>query len=404
MNQSLSMSELLSSAQIVLVAGAGGVGKTTTAAALATYAAADLGRKTLVITVDPARRLASSLGIGELGSEPREVDLGELGSTKGRLYASMIDMKASWDEMIERCSPDTATAAKILANPIYSSVSSRFVQSHDYIAVESLFELYSRHTFDLIVVDTPPSRSAIDFLEAPKRMEEFFSSRLLRWLTVPRRSRLFSSAFKPFYTIAEKILGSGFLEDISEFFLDFQRLHESFVTRARSVTQLLRDPQSYFVVVTTAEEGPTSEALFFAGELQRRQMRLGAILINRALPNSIFSQASSGLAHSIADSPEAVVAPVLHVVQKDNLIQDRGDAPLATLASEEQVLGRVLVEMANCYQGLQSIKEMEAIQQGRLAAHEEIVHLAPYLEGDVTTISKLYTLGSSLLQDSDPLR
>ncbi len=186
---------LLASREIVVTCGPGGVGKTTTAAAAGAVAAAKLGGKVLVITVDPARRLADALGLrGGIGNEAVEVPASVFESAGvrplGELSVAMLDMKRSWDDLVKRPAPDDLTRERILSNPLYRDISTRFVQSHDYIAMERLFELHSEGVYDLIVVDTPPSRNALDFLDAPERMADFFSSKLLRWLIAPYRSRL----------------------------------------------------------------------------------------------------------------------------------------------------------------------------------------------------------------------
>ena len=154
----------------------------------------------------------------------------------GELWAAMLDTKESWDSLIRLHAPDERTRDEILANPLYRNISGRFVQSHDYIAMERLFEIHAEGNYDLIVVDTPPTRNALDFLDAPERMAEFFSSRLLRWLIVPYRSRLVNFASKPFYQIADRILGTQFLADIAEFFILFQSMYDGFVERARPCT------------------------------------------------------------------------------------------------------------------------------------------------------------------------
>ena len=154
----------------------------------------------------------------------------------------MLDTKQSWDDLSAATPPTQATRDAILANPLYQNITGRFVQSHDYIAMERLYDLHSSGTYDLIVVDTPPTRNAIDFLEAPDRMADFFSSRLLRWLTAPARSRVVNLASKPFYTVADRILGSQFLQDIAEFFLLFQSMYDGFVERAEAVERILAGP------------------------------------------------------------------------------------------------------------------------------------------------------------------
>ena len=190
----------------------------------------------LVVTVDPARRLAHALGLRQ-GSGVERVRNSAFqaagAAPRGELWAEMLDAKQSWDTLVTRHAPDPATARRILDNPLYQDISSRFVQSHDYIAVERLYELHSEGNYDLIVVDTPPTRNALDFLLAPERTADFFSSRLLRLLTVPYKSRLADVASRPFYYVADRVIGSQFLEDIAEFFILFQTLSDGFVQRAR---------------------------------------------------------------------------------------------------------------------------------------------------------------------------
>ena len=220
---------LLAAKEIVVACGPGGVGKTTTAAAAAAMAAVEHGGKVLVLTVDPARRLADALGLEGIGNDelriPDEAFAGAAASPRGELWAAMLDTKETWDDLIRAHAPDAADARQILANPLYQNISGRFVQSHDYIAMERLYEIHSEGDYDLIVVDTPPTRNALDFLDAPQRMADFFSSRLLRWLIVPYRSRLVNVASRPFYQVADRILGTQFLADISEFFILFQTMY-----------------------------------------------------------------------------------------------------------------------------------------------------------------------------------
>src|ERR671917_1367317 len=187
----------------------------------------------------------------------------------------MLDTKQSWDELVRSHAPDAATRDAILANPLYDNITGRFVQSHDYIAMERLYEIHASGRYDLIVVDTPPTRNAIDFLEAPERMADFFSSRLLRWLLAPYRSRIMSVASKPFYQIADRILGSAFLQDIAEFFMLFQSMYEGFVERARAVERVLEDRRTTFVVVSTLEDAPVREAEFFIDALSGKRLHLG---------------------------------------------------------------------------------------------------------------------------------
>ncbi|HEV7537013.1 MAG TPA: ArsA-related P-loop ATPase, partial [Acidimicrobiia bacterium] len=269
-----SLDQLLAAKSIAIFCGPGGVGKTSVAAASAAVAASRLGGKVLVVTVDPARRLADALGLSALGNLERPVPAERLKAAglevkDGLLWAAMLDTKQSWDDLVLRHARDEETAYRILENRLYHNITARFVQSHDYIAMERLHEIHAEGGYDLIVVDTPPTRNAIDFLEAPERMADFFGSRLLRWLTMPYRvggkrgARMVNLASKPFYQVADRILGGQFLEDIGEFFLNFQTMYEGFVTRARSVEALLHDRRTTFVVVSTLEAAPLREAEFF---------------------------------------------------------------------------------------------------------------------------------------------
>ena len=199
-----------------------------------------------------------------------------------------------------RHAPDAATAEKILANPMYQNISGRFAQCHEYIAMERLYELHAEGEYDLIVVDTPPTRNALDFLDAPQRMADFFSSRLLRWLIVPYRSRLVNVASRPFYQVADRILGSQLLEDIAEFFILFQSMYNGFVERAEAVTRLLSTARTTFMVVTTLEAMPVREAEFFSTELTPRKLHLGTVVLNKVLPEYLRDAKTDKLAQSHA--------------------------------------------------------------------------------------------------------
>src|SRR6266508_5773593 len=208
-NPAPTLDQLLAAKEIVIHCGSGGVGKTTTAAAAATMAAVHHGGKVLVLTVDPARRLANALGLEQFGNVETNIPVEAFAAAgvepRGELWAAMLDTKQSWDDLIRRHAPDARTRDAILENPLYQNISGKFVQSHEYIAMERLYEIHLEGNYDLVVVDTPPTRNALDFLEAPNRMADFFSSRFLRMLTVPYRSRLVNMASKPFYQVADRI-------------------------------------------------------------------------------------------------------------------------------------------------------------------------------------------------------
>ncbi len=377
---------LLASKEMVLVLGSGGVGKTTIAAALGLAAAVEQGGRVLVLTVDPAKRLADALGVGALGNVATRVPdaaFEAAGVTpRGELWAAMLDTKAGWDELIRRHAPDAKVRDAVLSNPLYQNITGRFVHSHDYLAMEQLHDLHASGEYDLVVVDTPPSRNALSVLDAPARMREFFGSRLLRWLTVPYRSRLFTVASKPFYQIADRVLGSGFLRDIADFFVLFQAMEKGFVARAEEVEALLGDARSTFLVVSTLETAPAHEALYLARELLARDYDLGAIVANRVLPSALTRRGAATAAKRLATA--AADGPLVPAVA----------AALATSgpAVDERTVRDVLTEVAARFHDVALVAAREAERRAELAALAPQVLDVPSLDTDVNDIGGLLTL------------
>lgn len=380
------LATLMATKEIIVTCGSGGVGKTTTAAALAVTAAARQPGRVLVVTVDPARRLADALGVGGLGNTARQVprerfvDAGV--EPKGELFAAMLDTKQSWDDLVRRHAPDPSTASQILTNPLYENIAGRFAQGHEYIAMERLYEIHNEGEYDLVVVDTPPSRNAIDFLDAPDRLAEFFSSRLLRWLIVPYRSRMISAASRPFYQIADRILGTQFLKDIGEFFLAFQSMYDGFVERAEAVSRLLRDDVTAFVVVTTLEAGPALEAQFFVDKLRERQLHCAAVVANKVLPAMLLDDRATDGAAALRRRAHELVA---------ELAKDTDDA-IARARAE-----RVIEEVATNYEKYAQIACRQEEIFGRLRAINAVTATAPLLAEEVTDLPGLLELGRRLL-------
>lgn len=373
-----------------MVCGSGGTGKTTVSASLGAIAATQLGARVLVLTVDPARRLATALGLGPLGSTEVRVDPEVLraalpaspaAAPHGELWVAMLDTKAGWDDLIRRHAPDAALRDQVLANPLYQNITGRFVHSHDYLAMERLHELHASGRYDLVVIDTPPSRNALDLLDAPGRMKEFFGSRLLRWLTVPYRSRLFTVASKPFYQVADRVLGSRFLQDIAEFFVLFQTMEKGFVRRADEVERLFVDPRTAFVVVSTLEAAPAYEAAFLARELQHRHMSLGAIVLNRTLPSSFRAPGAATSARQLAASldDEAFVAEIAAVADVD--------------AAQART---VLAEVSERFHDIAVVARREAERRSELESIGALTVTAPTLDHDVTDLAALLELGAHL--------
>jgi anion-transporting ArsA/GET3 family ATPase len=378
-----SMEQLLAAKEIVVACGSGGVGKTTTAASVAAMAAVRMGGRVLVLTVDPARRLANALGLEGFGNIEKPVPASaftDAGVTpRGELWAAMLDTKQSWDNLVMNHAPDKDTAQRILDNPLYQNVSGRFVQSHDYIAMERLFEIHTGGQYDLIVVDTPPTRNALDLLEAPKRMADFFSSRFLRLLIAPYRSRLVNMASRPFYQVADRILGSQFLQDIAEFFILFQTMYAGFVQRAEAVDRLLHDRRTTFIVVSTLESAPLHEAEFFVDALRDKKFHLGAVVLNKVLPAYLLDTTAAKVAERMMKDGGAIA-----------------DQVAARVDCDRELVERVLVEIGENFLRFQLVAQREAEQQAELAVAPEVVAPVPYFESDIYDLKGLLQLGEQI--------
>ncbi len=384
--------QLLAAKEMVLVCGSGGTGKTTIAAALGAQAAAEVGGRVLVLTVDPARRLATALGLqaGAIGETarydapvavPKEAFTKAGVTPRGELFVAMLDTKKGWDELVRRHAPDAKLRDQVLANPLYKNITSRFVHSHDYIAMERLHELHASGTYDLVIIDTPPSRNALDLLDAPGRMKDFFGSRLLRWLTVPYRSRLFTVASKPFYQVADRILGSRFLQDIAEFFMLFQAMEPGFVKRAGEVERLLTDDRTSFVVVSTLEAAPAHEARFLVAELQRRQMPLGALVLNRTLPEGIREPAAAKAADLLRQRIDST---------------DLADALAAVTGDPATDVRDVLGEVADRFHEVAVVAAREADRRRELTGLAPVVCDVPTMADDVHDLAGLLAIAAHL--------
>jgi anion-transporting ArsA/GET3 family ATPase len=250
--------------------------------------------------------------------------------------------------------------------------------------MERLHEIHQDGEYDLIVVDTPPSRNAIDFLEAPQRMADFFGGRLLRWLTLPYRlggkrgARLVNMAGKPFYQVADRLLGSQFLEDIAEFFLNFQSMYDGFVARAKAVERLLRDRRTTFVVVSTLEAAPLREAEFFMSELAKRRLHLGAVVLNRTLPDTFLDPQNFSAAQALAKDPQGAAAAVAG---------SPGDEPTYT---------RVLQTIGESYLNFSVVARREAELRSGLAVAPDMVLRVPYFESDISDLGGLVRIADHL--------
>jgi anion-transporting ArsA/GET3 family ATPase len=314
--------------RIIVCCGSGGVGKTTTAAAVG-LRAAERGRHVVVLTVDPARRLAQSMGLSSLDNTPRLVagvqggGDGTDGDGSGSLHAMMLDMKRTFDEIVEQHA-DPDRAAQILANPFYQSLSSSFAGTQEYMAMEKLGQLRRAQEWDLIVVDTPPSRSALDFLDAPQRLSRFLDGKLLRLLTAPAKVggraylRVLNAGFGMVTGVLTKILGTQVLRDVQTFVAALDTMFGGFRERAEYTYQLLRAPGTSFLVVAAPEPDALREASYFVERLAQERMPLAGLLLNRVQTapasrlSAARSQAAAETLQGAGSHPLAVTALRLH--------------------------------------------------------------------------------------------
>ncbi|HEY5272791.1 MAG TPA: ArsA-related P-loop ATPase [Acidimicrobiales bacterium] len=379
--------DLGSGVSLIVACGPGGVGKTTTAAALGLAAAVRLDARVLVLTVDPARRLADALGLSGIGNDVSEVpasffrDAGV--KAKGSLSVAMLDASASWDHLIRSTAKSAAEADEIIANPLYRNITTRFSRGHEYIAMERIFELVQTGDYDLLVLDTPPSQSAVDLLDAPERMADFFSSRLLGWLTAPLRSRLLNFATRPFTALADRVLGTQFLTDTSRFFLLLQGMYDGFVARSNKVSALFQSPSTAFLVVTTPEVIPMQEAERFLGVLSERKLHLAKVITNRVLPASLVDVSTRRLAERLATSDVDL--------STETPWHDLGD---------KAAIRRVLGAIGDNYMNFAALAGMQRILLDAFAKdHHEAIEV-PHLLDEVVDAANLLRIGNLLFEDA----
>jgi anion-transporting ArsA/GET3 family ATPase len=268
------LTSLLADKRIVICAGSGGVGKTTTAAAIG-LGMAERGLRVAVVTIDPARRLANALGLEQLGDEPHRVPV----AADGELWAMMLDVKRTFDALIERLAPDARTRDEVLANRIYQQLSSAVAGSQEFTAIAKLYDLDQEGDFDLLVLDTPPSRNALDFLDAPGRLTGFFQGRAIRMFLRP--AGIFGRGTGVVFSLLKRVTGVDLLSDLSVFFRVLGGMVDGFAERARRVGALLEDPATTFLIVTSPRHDPVQEAVYFHRKLREAGMPFGGVVVNR---------------------------------------------------------------------------------------------------------------------------
>ena len=334
----------------MVCAGSGGVGKTTTAAALAMGAAAQ-GAKVAVVTIDPARRLANSLGLEQLGNEPRLIEAERFTEhgveMRGELWALMLDAKRTFDELIEHLAPDERTRDEVLSNRIYKQLSNAVAGSQEFTAIAKLYDLDASGRFDLLVLDTPPSRNALDFLDAPDRLTHFFQGRAIKVFLRPASfgGRIIGKGTGMAFGILRRVTGVDLLNDLSVFFRALGGMIDGFVARAERVGALLADPGTTFLIVTSPRHDPVEEAIFFHRKLREAGMPFGGLVVNRVhaapeldgeLPEELVDELGATLAGRVATSARELAALAARDERNIAHLRSRLDDPPLLIVPERQ--------------------------------------------------------------------
>jgi anion-transporting ArsA/GET3 family ATPase len=364
----MSVERLLEGKRIVVCAGPGGVGKTTTSAAIA-LGMAEQGLKVAVLTIDPARRLANSLGLAELGNEETRVPIEFDGD--GELWALMLDAKRTWDEVIERHASDEQTRDAVLSNRIYQELSNAVAGSTEYMAMEKLYELYQEDRYDLLVLDTPPTRNALDFLDAPQRLSRFIDSRSLSFFLKPGKFglKVLGRGGGVLFGVLKRVTGVDLLRDLSEFFNSFGDMATGIRERAERVAELLGDKQTTFLVVTSPQRDSIDEAVFF-----RRRLREGGMPFGGAIVNRVHDQELAD------DDPDDI---------EDDLTALLGG----------KLAGKVLRNYED-YREL-ALRDRDQIERLERETRGEPVVLVPYLDDDVHDADGLHAMNEHLFSGVD---
>ncbi len=368
--------EVLAGKDICICAGSGGVGKTTTSAAIAAGMAAR-GLKVCVLTIDPAKRLADSLGLKELGNEARRVDPKLLEAQgveiTGELWAMMLDAKATFDELVARHAEDEESRDRVLENRIYQQISNALAGSQEYMAMEKLFELHSEGRFDLLVLDTPPTRNALDFLDAPKRLTQFIEGRSLRVFMRPTglAARVAGRGASVALGVLKRIVGFDLIADLAEFFNAFSGMVDGFQARAKRVNSLLADSRTCFLVVCGPQGEPIDEAVYFHRKLVEAKLPFGGVIVNKVhYPANVLRE-------SAIESP-------------DELAERLGDEGLAR---------RVIDNFAD-YQALAE-RDADNIERLTRELRSKVVIRVPYLDEDVHDLAGLAEINRYLFASGE---
>lgn len=384
----MQLDRLVDQREIIICCGSGGVGKTTTAAAIAMYAAIK-GHKAIVLTIDPAKRLANSLGLPELGNEERKIPphkFAEVGiRPKGELYAMMLDTKRTFDDLIMKFSLNEEMQEKILTNPLYKSISDTFVGSQEYMAMEKLYEIYTEGIYDLIVLDTPPTKHALDFLDAPRRLTGFLDGRILKWFLKPYFSagrmgfRVFQKGTSVVLKTLERVTGITALKVVSDFFTAFEGMYDGFKERAEAVYELLHSRTAAFLLVTSPEDLTIEEAIYFHDKLIEYEMPFSGLIVNKVHDHFV---------------PES---PMLHRLGQREIkaMAKKIGAVLAKTAAEKKAMETVAADLADNLENFHNLAEIDAENIRSLAeavGPDADICTVPFFDTDVydmTGLSKI---------------
>lgn len=371
------LNDLLNNQSLLIVCGSGGVGKTTTSASLALEASLQ-GKKAIVVTIDPAKRLATALGLKELSDKPQKIDLKNISEKPpqkgGEFWASMLNPKTTFDELVERYSPSQEIKDKILGNTIYQHVSNMIAGSQEYMAMEKLYEMVESHDYDLVIIDTPPTTHALDFLESPQKMLNALKHSMIHFLLKPSlffgksALGLFGKGANMMTKIFDRIIGFAFLQEVSEMLISFQELLGGFEKRAEQVQEILRAKKTSFLLVTVGEEKSIGEAAFFCEKVDSLNLPLASIILNRT-------------------HPHYRITPSARENQMEELNQKFGKK-LGEKMRHEFDLNNEKAKEDLTYQ-----KQLQA-----LLKKEQFLVPVPLFESDIHDLDSLHRLGQNLLQ------
>ncbi len=323
--------EVVFERSIIICCGSGGVGKTTTAAALALQGA-QLGRSACVVTIDPARRLANALGVGTLANQPTRID----GPWPGQLHALMLDPKGTFDDLVQRYSDSAEQAEDIKVNRIYRNLTGTLSGTQEYMAMEKLYELVEEGGFDLVVVDTPPTRNALDFLDAPRRLTRFLENRVFQALMKPTRVglRFMGVAAQALLRTISRVAGADIVHDAVAFFQAFEGMEEGFRTRAVRVRELLARTDTAFILVASPRPDSVDEAVHFAGKLAESQMSVTGLIVNRVQPRFADDAELAALTAAAPVSPDSPLGELVENLRGYTAASDREERAYADLVAK----------------------------------------------------------------------